>query len=88
MKIEKEISVRLPWMEDEEDLKPKRPPPRIIRQPAPSQDHKLKDDLSQYDLDPDTEQAGHVIVIGLDEISHPSEEELTAKIQVIVSYRF
>lgn len=73
-------------MEEEEELKPKRPPPRIIRHPGPSLEHsavKVKEETSAYDLDPDSEQTGQVIVIGLDEIGQQSEENLAAKIQVL-----
>ncbi len=70
-------------MDEDDDLKRKRTPPRIIRQTTATE-HKPKEvDISAYDLDPDTEQSDQVIVIGLDETGQqPSEEQLTAIIQV------
>ena len=70
-------------MEEEEELKPKRPPPRIIRHPGPSLDHSAKAKEDAYDLDADAEQTDQIIVIGLDEIGQPSEEDLAEKIQVL-----
>ena len=82
-KPEKEINVRLPWMDDDDELKRKRTPPRIIRQTGSSESKPKEVDISAYDLDPDTEQSDQVIVIGLDETGQqPSEEQLTAIIQV------
>lgn len=71
-------------MEEEDDLKRKRMPPRIIRQTV-HQESKPKDtDVSAFDIDPETEQSDEIIVIGLDETGQqPSEEQLTAIIQVI-----
>lgn len=86
VKPEKEISVRLPWMDEDDELKRKRAPPRIIRQTA-SSESKPKDDVATFDLDPDTEQSDQVIVIGLDETGQqPSEEQLTAIIQVFIIF--
>ena len=70
-------------MDEDDELKRKRAPPRIIRQTANSVEAKTKEDASAFDLDPDTEQSDQVIVIGLDETGQqPSEEQLTAIIQV------
>lgn len=69
-------------MDEDDDVKRKRAPPRIIRQ-TPSVESKPKDDVTTFELDPDTEQSEQVIVIGLDETGQqPSEEQLTAIIQV------
>lgn len=83
-------------VEEDEELKRKQrvPPPRIIRQqnttiantgtPAPSSSRSAK--LIADDIDADSEvvdEPGQVIVIGLDETGQqPSEEQLTAIIQV------
>ena len=83
-KPEKEISVRLPWMDDEEELKRKRTPPRIIRQTIAAESKPREVDVTTFDIDPDSEQSDQIIVIGLDETGQqPSEEQLTAIIQVL-----
>ena len=85
---EKEITVRLPFMSAEpEEPKRKRialPPsqPRIIRKTEVK-----REDEDAYDIDMESEQADQVIVIGLDESGQqPSEEQLTAIIQVFTPY--
>lgn len=76
--------MRLPWMEDEEELKRKRTPPRIIRQSIAAESKPREVDVTTFDIDPDSEQSDQVIVIGLDETGQqPSEEQLTAIIQVL-----
>lgn len=83
-KSEKEINVRLPWMDEDDEMKRKRTPPRIIRQTTASDSKPKEVDVSTFDIDPDSEQSDQVIVIGLDETGQqPSEEQLTAIIQVL-----
>lgn len=70
-------------MDEDDEIKRKRAPPRIIRQTASSFEPKPKEEVPTFELDPDTEQSDQVIVIGLDETGQqPSEEQLTAIIQV------
>lgn len=75
-------------MDEDEDLKRKRTPPRIIRQTVTAEPKPKEIDLSAYDLDVDSEQSDQVIVIGLDETGQqPSEEQLTAIIQVLSLFK-
>lgn len=75
-------------MDEDEDLKRKRTPPRIIRQTVMAEPKPKEIDLSAYDLDVDSEQSDQVIVIGLDETGQqPSEEQLTAIIQVLSLFK-
>ena len=85
---DKEISVRLPFMSAD----PEEPKRKRVVLPAQSQTRvihqsNVKMELSEgdaYDVDMESEeQAEQVIVIGLDESGQqPSEEQLTAIIQV------
>lgn len=75
-------------MDEDEDLKRKRTPPRIIRQTVTAEPKPKEIDVSAYDLDVDSEQSDQVIVIGLDETGQqPSEEQLTAIIQVLSLFK-
>ena len=87
VKSEPAINVRLPWMDDDEDDERKKSQTARIIRPSQEIASASKSSKFQEEEEEMEQDSTQVIVIGLDETGQqPSEEQLTAIIQVCLVY--